>query len=347
MRRSINLSLGNGNLEELKSLQNASSPRRLANVKSLWSSRSDADYFEKSLDYKYCTCITNVTSSAKEIFERTTKDNDKLSPDTLLLLKQCEHLTSEQYNSLEHRSLNRQISKAVRRDIRRKNTQIIHRLIEKHRGPKVFQRATSSGTSQLNKLEDENGHIVTDTSGLLNVLAKFYDKLYESQNIQYLTDSAECSRTTLTKHYTGDIPDISTYEVKQALKQLNVTSRISQRLDEYQPKEQAGFRSGFSTVDYILTVRQVIQKSLEYNLPLYLALVDYEKAFNTVEHWAIFDSLKRCRIDYRYIQLLKNLYRSASTTVQIQGSKTSRPLGRRVRQGDVISPFHKCTRRRI
>ncbi|XP_048002484.1 uncharacterized protein LOC125239065 [Leguminivora glycinivorella] len=331
---------------------------------SLTLARSDVDYFEKSLDYKYSTFISSVTSSAKEIFGRLAKDKDKLSSDTHLLLKQRERISSKEYNSQEHRKLNRQISKAVRRDIRRRNTERIQRLIEKHRGPKVFQRATACGTSQLIKLEDEGGHVVTDTPGLLNVVAKFYGELYESQNTQNLQHGAECSRATLTKHFTEDIPDISTYEVKQAMRQLKqykapgedgittellkaggrpilkelrwifnealftgeipekwqnsmgtlfhkkgaktslknyrpiallsqvykvfsriITSRISRRLDEYQPKEQAGFRSGYSTVDHIFTVRQVIQKSLEYKLPLHLAFVDYEKAFDTVEHW--------------------------------------------------------------
>ncbi|CAG9121819.1 unnamed protein product [Plutella xylostella] len=84
-----------------------------------------------------------------------------------------------------------------------------------------------------------------------------------------------------------------------------ITNRLEQRLDDFQPPEQAGFRKGYSTIDHIHTLRQVIQKTEEYNLPLCLAFVDYEKAFDSIELWAMLQSLQRCHIDYRYIEVLR------------------------------------------
>ena len=34
-------------------------------------------------------------------------------------------------------------------------------------------------------------------------------------------------------------------------------------------------------------------KSNEYNLPLCIGFIDYEKAFDTVEHFAIFEELRK------------------------------------------------------
>ncbi|XP_063547113.1 uncharacterized protein LOC134754708, partial [Cydia strobilella] len=96
-----------------------------------------------------------------------------------------------------------------------------------------------------------------------------------------------------------------------------ITNRLARRFDDFQPPEQAGFRKGYSTVDHIHALRQVIQKTEEYNLPLWLAFVDYEKAFDSIETWAVLQYLQRCQIDYR---------------------SKSIPLQRGVRQGDVISP---------
>lgn len=56
-----------------------------------------------------------------------------------------------------------------------------------------------------------------------------------------------------------------------------ITNRLERRFDDFQPPEQAGFRKGFSTMDHIHTLRQIIQKTEEYNRPLCLAFVDYEK----------------------------------------------------------------------
>ena len=67
--------------------------------------------------------------------------------------------------------------------------------------------------------------------------------------------------------------------------------------------------------------------------------MDYEKAFDSIETWAVLESLQRCRIDWRYIEVLRCLYNVATVTVQVQDQRT-RPiqLRRGVRQGDVISP---------
>ncbi len=118
-----------------------------------------------------------------------------------------------------------------------------------------------------------------------------------------------------------------------------ITNRLARRLDDFQPPEQAGFRKGFSTIDHIHTLRQIIQKTEEYNQPLCLAFVDYEKAFDSIETWAVLQSLQRCQIDYRYIEALKGLYENATMSVRLQ-DQNSKPiqLQRGVRQGDVISP---------
>ena len=207
---------------------------------------------------------------------------------------------------------------------------------------------------------------------------------FNSVKIWSVANPANDPRARLTRHYTEDIPDVSLYEIRMALKQLKnnkapgddgitaelqkaggkpilkalqklfdsvilegktpqvwcrgvvvlffkkgdnallknyrpitllshvyklfsrvITNRLARRFDDFQPPEQAGFRKGFSTVDHIHTLRQVIQKTEEYNLPLCLAFVDYEKAFDSIETWTVLQCLQRCQIDYRYIEVLK------------------------------------------
>ncbi|KAG1663268.1 Stomatin-2 [Nymphon striatum] len=65
-------------------------------------------------------------------------------------------------------------------------------------------------------------------------------------------------------------------------KKIPKSWRLTPVLDANQPREQAGFRSGFSTMDNIHTVNQVIEKYHEHNLPLCLAFIDYKKAFDSV-----------------------------------------------------------------
>ena len=53
------------------------------------------------------------------------------------------------------------------------------------------------------------------------------------------------------------------------------------------PEAQCGFRPGRSTVDMIFTVRQLQEKCIEQNKPLYLVFIDLTKAFDTVNREAL------------------------------------------------------------
>nr|XP_026484840.1 uncharacterized protein LOC113392562 [Vanessa tameamea] len=88
-----------------------------------------------------------------------------------------------------------------------------------------------------------------------------------------------------------------------------------------QPVEQTAFRGEFSTIDYTYTLRRIIQKTEEYYRPLCLAFVDYEKAFDSIETWAILESLQRYQVDCRYIQVLRCLYDAATISVQVQNQQ--------------------------
>ncbi|KAE9412928.1 hypothetical protein Angca_002878, partial [Angiostrongylus cantonensis] len=81
-----------------------------------------------------------------------------------------------------------------------------------------------------------------------------------------------------------------------------ILSRISRTFDEVQPVEQAGFQKGFCCMDHIQTMSRVIEFRREYHLPLVLAFVDYEKAFDSVETNAILSALVDQGVDLSYIR---------------------------------------------
>ena len=110
-------------------------------------------------------------------------------------------------------------------------------------------------------------------------------------------------------------------------------------LDRNQPREQAGFRKKFSTTDHIYTLNQVIETCNEFNLPLCVGYIDYEKAFDSVEHFAIFEALRKINVKEDYVQILENIYFNATARIHIDGMESEPfPIKRGVRQGDPISP---------
>ena len=101
-----------------------------------------------------------------------------------------------------------------------------------------------------------------------------------------------------------------------------ITTRLEKKLDEHQPREQAGFRSKYSTIDHI---------------PVCVAFVDYEKAFDSVQTQAILTSLQEQGIEDVYREILKDIYTDSSVTVHLHKESEKIRIKRGVRPGDTIS----------
>ena len=112
----------------------------------------------------------------------------------------------------------------------------------------------------------------------------------------------------------GDPKDIKNYRPISLLSHSYklftrlLQSRIERTLHENQPREQAGFRKDYSTTDHLQALNQTIEKSNGYNLPLCIDFIDYEKALDTVEHFSIFEALRKININETYINILQNIY---------------------------------------
>ena len=110
-----------------------------------------------------------------------------------------------------------------------------------------------------------------------------------------------------------------------------ITKRLERKLDENQTREQAGFQKNYSTVDHIQTINLLREKCRDFNLPLCLIYVDFEKAFDSVEIDAILRLLKNQGIELSYIHLLKNIYTNCISTVALNGNKTHFKIRKGVR----------------
>ncbi|XP_037780209.1 craniofacial development protein 2-like [Penaeus monodon] len=126
----------------------------------------------------------------------------------------------------------------------------------------------------------------------------------------------------------GDQTNISNYRPISLLNNIYklftkiITNRIAKTLDENQPREQAGFRKGFSTIDHLHSVNQLIEKCAEYRIPLVIGLVDYNKAFDSVEIPDVIDALEKQGVDPVYINILKHIYKNAKSFIRLhKGSK--------------------------
>ena len=119
---------------------------------------------------------------------------------------------------------------------------------------------------------------------------------------------------------------------------------ILQSLDFHKHREQAGFRAGFSMIDHLHVINQLQEKAHEYNIPLCFAVVDYEKAFDSIECELIFHALKNHGVDKAYLNIIKDMYHEVTSVIHLHTDSKKVRLQRGVRQGDNISPrlFTSC-----
>ena len=71
---------------------------------------------------------------------------------------------------------------------------------------------------------------------------------------------------------------------------------------------QAGFRKNRSCVDQITTLRLIVEQSLEWNSSFYINIIDYEKAFDSVDRDMLWKIMRHYGIPEKIVNLLRSLY---------------------------------------
>lgn len=107
------------------------------------------------------------------------------------------------------------------------------------------------------------------------------------------------------------------------------TSILSRRLNLYInifdtiAEEQAGFREGYSTIDNAFILNSVIQKQLsKKGRKLYVAFVDSEKAFDSVNRHKLWSVLIRCGIRGKLFKALQSIYKNVKACVVTKDGHT-------------------------
>lgn len=105
-------------------------------------------------------------------------------------------------------------------------------------------------------------------------------------------------------------------------------------------ENQAGFRRNYCTTDHIFTLYAIIQSCLcRKGRKLYVAFVDFKKAFDSVHHGKLLETLQREGINGKFFCILKSMYEQLKSCVRVGGKFTDFfECHKGVRQGCVLSP---------
>ena len=117
-------------------------------------------------------------------------------------------------------------------------------------------------------------------------------------------------------------------------------NRISTHITpEVVPETQCGFRGNWTTVDMIFCLRQLQEKCIEQDRPLYMVFVDFSKAFDTVGRTGLWQLLRKYGCPEKFTTMIEALHTGMMANVSV-GGEVSESFGvtNGVKQGCVLPP---------
>lgn len=116
--------------------------------------------------------------------------------------------------------------------------------------------------------------------------------------------------------------------------------RNSAAIDREIGENQSGFRKGKGTREGIFNLRTISERYLEKQKDLYICFIDYEKAFDRVNHEKLIEKLKLAGLDGKDVRIIARLYWEQAAVVRTeQGNSEGIKIRRGTRQGCVLSPY--------
>ena len=119
-----------------------------------------------------------------------------------------------------------------------------------------------------------------------------------------------------------------------------LNSRFKKVSDKLISNIQAGFREGFSTMDHVFTIVSIINLYQKMGIDLYVAFIDYAKAFDTIWRDGLWYKLVKEGIGGKFLCIIKNMYEKSKSCVLINSERSqffSSLTG--VKQGEILSPL--------
>lgn len=103
---------------------------------------------------------------------------------------------------------------------------------------------------------------------------------------------------------------------------------------------QYGFRKGRGCTDAIFTLRQMSEKTIEYNNELNVAFIDQEKAFDRVNRDKLWAVLEEYGVKGQLLDNIRALYHTTQCAIRTTVGMTNWfPVSSGVRQGCILSPL--------
>ena len=178
---------------------------------------------------------------------------------------------------------------------------------------------------------------------VINFFLKLFNTLFEKS----IFPNAWTGSIILPLFKKGDVHDPTNYrgislcDLSSKLFSSIINNRLQEWVEENNVtgEQQAGFKKGYSTIDHMFTLLALVQKQFSYNRKLYVAFIDFEKAFDSINRNLLWPILSKNGIKGKLLGCIKSMYNVVRSRVK-HGDKFTNYISCKagVKQGDVCSP---------
>uniref|UniRef100_A0A8D8SMX4 Craniofacial development protein 2 n=1 Tax=Cacopsylla melanoneura TaxID=428564 RepID=A0A8D8SMX4_9HEMI len=172
-------------------------------------------------------------------------------------------------------------------------------------------------------------------------LARLFNKIYDSGIIpqEWIKSEFVILPKKPNARKCSDFRTISlmSHLLKIFLKVIH--GRIFKLCEEQVSESQFGFRRAVGTREALFSIQVLFQRCRDVNCDIYACFVDYQKAFDRVQHSKMIKALQETGLDGKDLKIIANLYWNQVSSVKLEGENTNNvQILRGVRQGCVLSP---------
>ena len=178
---------------------------------------------------------------------------------------------------------------------------------------------TSAGKDNL-----LNEYFITFKDVFVPLIVRLFNAIFDSGNFLSIWTEGRCIIILLFKK--GHANDANNYRGITLISCLEkmFTSVINNRLLKWSNENsivtdaQFGFKPGYGTTDAIFSLHTVISKVLSSKKKLYCCVVDYRKAFDSVNRYKLLFKLARSGITGKLYGIIKSMYESLKSSEKFQ-----------------------------
>eukprot|EP00924_Labyrinthula_sp_SR-Ha-C_P004633 augustus_masked-scaffold_1-processed-gene-6.48-mRNA-1 protein AED:1.00 eAED:1.00 QI:0/-1/0/0/-1/1/1/0/611 len=190
-----------------------------------------------------------------------------------------------------------------------------------------------------------NNEVLKASSAVQKILLREIQELFRKTSLSQRMKKQFCLRKIIhiykqkgEKNSPGSYRPIALLNTAFKLTTKIIHNRLQPIINKL-PSYQAGFRSCHSTINNIEILNNIVKKKLLQNTKLKLLFIDFQNAFDSVNHDIIQLSLKEHGVPSKLRELIRVLYENAAVKVS-EGKHLSKMvhLRRGVLQGDSLSP---------